>query len=79
MYLFDEADKINIAVSIKEVFQNGKATAEANFQSKDKTKTPIFFTGNRFLFENKQCLVGMGIDITERKRAEKALHDSERY
>ena len=71
--LFDKVDKINIAVSIQEVFQNGKATVEAYFQSKDKTRIPVFFTGNRFHFENKQCLVGVGIDLTQLKLAEEQI------
>jgi hypothetical protein len=75
--LFDEAGKINIAASIREVFTNEKALAEANIISKDKTKTPFLFTGSRFHFENKQCLIGMAIDITERKRGEARLLESE--
>ena len=71
--LFDESDKIKMAKRVQEVFQLGQSSVEADFQSKDQTKTPTFFTGKRLQFENKQCLVGMGIDITQRKRAEEEL------
>jgi len=70
---FGETDKKNITDAIQRVFQTGEATAEADFLSKDQTRTPYFFTGKLFLFNQKSCLIGMGIDITERKQAEELL------
>jgi PAS domain S-box-containing protein len=71
--LFDEPDKTLIAKIIQETFQIGETSVEADLLSKDKTKTSFFFTGKRFQFENKECLVGMGIDISDRKKAEKEI------
>jgi PAS domain S-box-containing protein len=71
--LFDEPDKTLIAKSIQETFQIGETDVEAVLVSKDKTKTSFFFTGKLFNFENKECLIGMGIDVTDRKLAEKNL------
>jgi PAS domain S-box-containing protein len=62
---------------IAEVFAQGESSIEAPFLSKDGRTTPYFFTGRRVLFEGKTCLVGVGIDISERKRAEAALQRSE--
>ncbi|GIK39005.1 MAG: hypothetical protein BroJett011_28380 [Chloroflexota bacterium] len=67
---FREPDKSLIAERIGQVFLTGQATAEATFISKDQTPTPYFFTGTLFLLDGKPCLLGMGIDITERKRSE---------
>jgi len=48
--------------------------------ARDGSTTPYFFTGRRVSFDGKPCLVGVGIDISERKRAEEALRKlEERY
>jgi PAS domain S-box-containing protein len=75
--LFDEPDRGLIAESIGRVFSTGEATAEAELRSKDGTKTPYFFTGKRFALDGQPCLVGMGIDVTQRKEADARLRDSE--
>lgn len=61
--------------SIGEVLHKGEATVEAEFLSRDGHRTPYFFTGRAVDFAGARCLVGVGIDITERKRAENALRE----
>ena len=63
---------------IAHVFSAGQASVEAAFVAKDGSATRYFFTGRRLIFEGKRCLVGMGIDIAERVRAERLLVESER-
>ena len=75
---FGEPDKKIVAEAIQKVFLTGQASVEADFISRDQTRTPCFFTGKLFMFEKKPCLIGMGIDITERKLTEKALVESEK-
>ena len=75
--LFGEPDKKIIEEAIQKVFLTGQVSVEADFLSKDQTSTPYLFTGKLFLFEKKPSLIGMGIDITERKLTEKALLESE--
>jgi PAS domain S-box-containing protein len=65
-----------IKQSINEVFIKGATAVEAEFISKDGQKAPYFFTGLMSTIDHKDCLIGMGIDITDRKRAEKALRQS---
>ncbi|WP_162525311.1 PAS domain S-box protein [Rariglobus hedericola] len=74
---FAAEDKPALEQRIGEVFRLGESSIEAPFLSKDGGKTPYFFTGRRVESEGRLCLVGVGIDITERKRAEEALHTSE--
>ncbi len=62
-----------MAERIQEVFIKGSSTAEADFISKDGRKTPYLFTGRLFTSDNKNYIVGMGIDITHRKRAEEEI------
>jgi PAS domain S-box-containing protein len=75
--LFNEPDKSLIAERMQQVFSTGEAVAEASFVAKDQTATPYLFSGKRLVFEGKPCLVGLGIGVTERKRADALLKDSE--
>jgi PAS domain S-box-containing protein len=68
-------DKQLLEKRISEVFDRGGSSAEAAFLSKDGSATPYYFTGRRVTFEEMPCLVGVGIDLSERKRAELALRD----
>ncbi len=60
---------------IDEVFENGEAFVEAPFLTKNGHSIPYFFTGKRVTVHGIKCLVGVGIDVTDRKRAEKALQE----
>ena len=71
---FPGPDKKLIAARTQEVFAKGISHAEADFIAKDGKRTPYFFTGLATQIEGKRCLIGVGIDITERKRAEDQLH-----
>jgi PAS domain S-box-containing protein len=62
-----------IKEAIQEAFVNGRLAVEAHFVSADGRKTPYYFTGRRTRIGDTTCVVGMGIDITERKKAERAL------
>ena len=55
---------------IDEVFEKGESSVEAYFLSKDGTMTRYYFTGLLSTIDNVPLLVGMGIDSTERNRAE---------
>ncbi|MDP2895444.1 MAG: PAS domain S-box protein [bacterium] len=61
---------------VREVFTRGESWAEAEFVSKDGHKTPYFFTGLLTTIGNVNCLIGMGIDITERRKIEAALREA---
>ena len=74
---FTEPDKGIIAEKIRQVFLTGEETVEADFTAKDQTRTPYFFTGKLVQIDQKPCLIGMGIDISERKRAEVELRAAE--
>ncbi|MCD4829334.1 MAG: PAS domain S-box protein [Candidatus Cloacimonetes bacterium] len=59
--------------AIQEVFETGWASFEANCKAKDGSTTPYHLTGARFEEDGVPCLVGMGLDLTMRKRTEEAL------
>lgn len=70
---FAGEDKRLIEETIHRVFMEGLATVEAMLVGKDGTKTPYYFTGLRIDMDGQPGVVGLGIDITERKAAETAL------
>ncbi len=75
--LFIGAEKELVRERIAEVFERGHATVEAALLSKDGTATPYFLTGKCVELEGKRCLVGVGVDISERNRAVAELGRSE--
>jgi two-component system, NarL family, sensor histidine kinase UhpB len=78
--LFDVDAKQLVGEKIEEAFTKGMAIADVPLFTKTKEKIPYYFTGWRIIFEGKICLIGMGVDITERKKAEEKLRKSnQRY
>lgn len=75
--LFDETEKKIISDKINNVFVIGKDSVEANFLTKSGKKIPFYFTGRLVEYEQTQCLVGVGIDITERIKAQNEIIHSE--
>lgn len=74
---FGAADKPQLEAKIAEVFAAGSATVEASFATKDGRALPYFFTGRRVELDGMPCLVGIGIDVSERHEAERARKLSE--
>jgi PAS domain S-box-containing protein len=72
---FRERDRPLLTARINEVFEKGEASVEAPLLAKSGKTTPFLLTGRRIVFEGKTCLVGVGIDISERKRVEEALRE----
>ncbi len=70
---FAEEEKLRIAENITRVFSEGKTEVEANLLTKQGEKIPYYFNGRLAEFEGKKCLIGMGIDISIRKKAEAQL------
>ncbi len=68
---FLDSDRILIADRMKAVFVEGAAGAEAELVTKEGRRIPYYFTGLRKKFNGRDHLVGLGIDISDRKRAEK--------
>ena len=68
---FQGDDRQLIATAVQKVFEAGEATAEAGFTSKGGQTAPYFFTGLLANLEGRPHLLGMGVDIRERKQAER--------
>jgi len=74
---FDEADRELVAARMRDVFAGGQSSVEANLVTKQGQRIPYHYTGAFARVNDETYLVGVGVDITERKRAEDALKASE--
>lgn len=70
---FHADEKELLSEKIETVFTQGSAEVVANFYTKDKRKIPFYFNGMRASFNGITYLIGMGIDITDRVKAENEL------
>jgi PAS domain S-box-containing protein len=70
---FKGDERRNVEEKISEVFTSGHADVTAYFVRKDGESIPYYFNGTRVYFNNIEYLIGMGIDITGRVKAENAL------
>lgn len=73
--LFRGEDRTYMQQRSRKVFASGSGDAEANITTKTGKKIPYYFTGVRMQYQGKPTLLGIGIDITERKIAEKEIRD----
>jgi PAS domain S-box-containing protein len=66
-----------MAARMEKALSDGYADAEATLVTKDGTAIPFYFTGVRLVLDGKKYLAGIGIDVSQRKAAEAAIHESE--
>jgi PAS domain S-box-containing protein len=64
-------------MAAEKVHKEGYAMAEAHVKTKDGIIIPFLLTGSPIVFENQLCLIGTGIDILSRIKAEEELRLSE--
>jgi PAS domain S-box-containing protein len=74
---FQGSDRDRVAAAIERVFADGEATVEAAFVGRDGSAWDHLFSGRRIEFDGRPCLLGVGVDISERTAAEAALVASE--
>ncbi len=78
--LFETQDQPIVVKSLEKTYQEGFADVEARLLTKSGQKIPFFFTGVRIEYEGKPAILGTGINITERRKAEEEIKKSnERY
>ena len=74
---FADEEKPLVAQAIQSAFTQGRATVEACVLAKDGTAVPYFFSGIGADLDGRPGVIGVGIDIAERKRAEDSLRKGE--
>ncbi len=60
-----------------EAWETGSSAMEAAWVTKSGERIPCYLTGLRIQVANRPCVLSVGIDISEAKRAEEALRKSE--
>lgn len=75
--LFSENEKEMIRRKMLEVFEKGESEIEANILTKAGEKIPYYLNGRLTRKNGEKCVIGMGVDMTEKKKAEKALQAME--
>jgi PAS domain S-box-containing protein len=75
--LFEGKDKRLVTDNIHAVFKNKRATFQATLVKKDGGKNPYLLTGVKTSINNKDYLVGVGMDCEELENVKKALQESE--
>jgi two-component system, sensor histidine kinase and response regulator len=74
-----EEERDAVGRTMQKIFAQGSGEVEVALLTKQQTKIPCFLTGVRIMFGGKPCLLGVALDISERKRAEEALRESEKH
>ncbi len=75
---FSGEDQQRVADTVSELFTvGGRRDVEAELIIKDGTKVPYYFTGVRMTRGTKKYLLGVGIDLSENKKIEENLRNSE--
>jgi PAS domain S-box-containing protein len=75
--LFRE-DRDIVAKAMQEVYNAGRATVEARLVTKGGETIPFFLSGLLVSMDNKQYLVGVGLDISERKQLQDQLRQAQK-
>ncbi len=70
---FDEEELPLMQREWNRVFAEGHAFAKLNLKRKNGTKAPFYFTGVRVNIDGQPHLVGIGMDLSEQKKAEARL------
>ncbi len=68
-----EEERMKVVEDTIKSFRLGENKSEATVVMKDGTARTFFFSSRRFLYQNKNCIVGTGMDITEQKQIEKEM------
>ena len=69
-------EQARIADMMAQVFETGQATVETQLLTKRGERIPLYLSGTRVQIGNQEYVLGIGLDITERKRAEEELSQS---
>jgi PAS domain S-box-containing protein len=72
-YFFSSKHTDHIYRYTKESYHKGHSETETLFVTRGAKKIPYHFTSTIIRFENKECLISVGLDITASKQSEEEL------
>jgi PAS domain S-box-containing protein len=71
-----EEDRERVRLAMAQVFERGKAGVEARITSPQGTVAEFMLTGYRVDWNGQPTLLGIGVDITKRKKIERELTEA---
>lgn len=74
---FEGDEKDLLAQTIANIFKDGHGSVEASFLLKNGSSIPYYFSGTALEYNGEFCLAGVGIDMSEEKKAIEQLRTSE--
>lgn len=77
LQLISEPEREWVTGRIENVFISGSDNAEAKILLKNGEHIPYYFTGQAIEYEGELCLMGVGLDFSDKEKAEKAILASE--
>jgi PAS domain S-box-containing protein len=66
------------AGKVRDVFGDGHASAEGHLRSRDGGLTPMLFSARRITIDGRPHLLGVALDISDRRRLEEQLRHSQK-
>ena len=73
----NRANVARVVAALRMGLEEGAATVEAEMKTRDGRAIPLLLSGVAVMVEGETYLTGIGIDITERKKVEERLRQSE--
>jgi PAS domain S-box-containing protein len=75
LMLYDETEREHMRQVTKLVLEAGASSTEATLLTRRGDRIPYFFSGLRIDVDGRPSVIGLGLDITERKLAEQVIRD----
>ena len=71
---YEEDEQVNVRQRVQKMLVTGKSSAEVRIVPKGGDRIPFLLTAITLQLDGKTCVMVMGFDISERKKAEEELH-----
>lgn len=69
-------DRELVGEKIKQVFIRGEQKVQADLLTKTGTRIPYYFTGKMIGYKGRPCLLGVGVDFTEKIAAQQKIRET---
>jgi len=73
--MYDEPDRPRIRAATRQALETGSSSTEAALVAKSGARIPYFISGLRIEVEGEQTVIGLGLDISERKHTEQVIRE----
>jgi PAS domain S-box-containing protein len=78
LVFFDPFDHVKMNAATRKVYKEGYNETEAKIVAKNGERKLYYLNGISVIYEGKLCLLGTGIDLTEREKAQQEIKENEK-